>query len=182
METNSVFCSTDIFSFQDWSCWRSCGTSKLRARTPTYESSSMSSRSRRRATSLRWNSGSTLFWRRWVLSASCRNLQSFQFYPWGHFYDQMFCRLYLIKTNGPSDLNLMSRTSKPLAISMTIGIMTTTTIMIFMATNDHPCDPQTNGPHDVDLSSHLDVFYTVYNRVQDTPQVKSEDYWLCDMY
>ena len=30
---------------------------------------------------------------------------------------------------------------------------------------------QTNGPHDVDLSSHLDVFYTVYNRVQDTPQV-----------
>merc|ERR1719216_830829 len=29
---------------------------------------------------------------------------------------------------------------------------------------------QTNGPHDVDLSSHLDVFYTVYNRVQDTPQ------------
>merc|ERR1719215_597673 len=25
-------------------------------------------------------------------------------------------------------------------------------------------------PHDVDLSSHLDVFYTVYNRVQDTPQ------------
>ena len=24
--------------------------------------------------------------------------------------------------------------------------------------------------HDVDLSSHLDVFYTVYNRVQDTPQ------------
>ena len=27
------------------------------------------------------------------------------------------------------------------------------------------------GPHDVDLSSHLDVFYTVYNRVQDTPQV-----------
>ena len=119
------------------------------------------------------------------ISASCGNLQSFQFYPWGHFYDQMFCRLYLIKTNGPSDLNLMSRTSKPLAISMTIGIMTTTTIMIFMsimtimifmATNDHPCDRQTNGPHDVDLSSHLDVFYTVYNRVQDTPQVKSEDY------
>ena len=61
---------------------------------------------------------------------------------------------------------------------MTIGIMTTTTIMIFMAimSHDHPCDPQTNGPHDVDLSSHLDVFYTVYNRVQDTPQVKSEDY------
>ena len=29
---------------------------------------------------------------------------------------------------------------------------------------------QTAGPHDVDLSSHLDVFYTVYNRVQDTPQ------------
>merc|ERR1719370_2789230 len=29
---------------------------------------------------------------------------------------------------------------------------------------------QTNGPHDVDLSPHLDVFYTVYNRVQDTPQ------------
>jgi hypothetical protein len=26
------------------------------------------------------------------------------------------------------------------------------------------------GPHDVDLSCHLDVFYTVYNRVQDTPQ------------
>jgi len=26
------------------------------------------------------------------------------------------------------------------------------------------------APHDVDLSSHLDVFYTVYNRVQDTPQ------------
>jgi len=31
-------------------------------------------------------------------------------------------------------------------------------------------ESQTNGPHDVDLSSHLDVFYTVYNRVQDTPQ------------
>jgi len=28
----------------------------------------------------------------------------------------------------------------------------------------------TGGPHDVDLSSHLDVFYTVFNRVQDTPQ------------
>merc|ERR1719216_498820 len=31
-------------------------------------------------------------------------------------------------------------------------------------------ESQTAGPHDVDLSSHLDVFYTVYNRVQDTPQ------------
>jgi len=26
------------------------------------------------------------------------------------------------------------------------------------------------GPHDVDLSCHLDVFYAVYRRVQDTPQ------------
>jgi len=31
-------------------------------------------------------------------------------------------------------------------------------------------EQQSNGPHDVDLSCHLDVFYTVYNRVQDTPQ------------
>jgi len=31
-------------------------------------------------------------------------------------------------------------------------------------------EAQTAGPHDVDLSCHLDVFYTVYNRVQDTPQ------------
>ena len=31
-------------------------------------------------------------------------------------------------------------------------------------------DTQTDGPHDVDLSCHLDVFYCVFNRVQDTPQ------------
>ena len=31
------------------------------------------------------------------------------------FYDQMFCRLYLTKTNGPHDLSLMSRTSNPVA-------------------------------------------------------------------
>jgi len=31
-------------------------------------------------------------------------------------------------------------------------------------------EAQTAGPHDVDLSCHLDVFSTVYMRVQDTPQ------------
>ena len=31
-------------------------------------------------------------------------------------------------------------------------------------------EAQMSGPHDVDLSCHLDVFYTVYRRVQDTPQ------------
>lgn len=31
-------------------------------------------------------------------------------------------------------------------------------------------EAQTAGPHDVDLSCHLDVFYCVYNKVQDTPQ------------
>ena len=127
METNSVFCSTDIFSFQDWSCWRSCGTSKLRARTPTYESSSMSSRSRRRATSLRWNSGSTLFWRHWVLSASSRNLQSFQFYPWGHFFvTRCFVVCTYPRRTGPTILTIM-------------------TIMICMAIMSHDFhgDPQT---------------------------------------
>ena len=49
-----------------------------------------------------------------------------------------------------------------------------TSIQAYKYTSIHLTDfdgAQTNGPHDVDLSSHLDVFYTVYNRVQDTPQV-----------